>query len=73
MLIISPQIEIDGELRKELIIDVRKDGHVRVVGSLSELPCEPANTRYVPDKIVVMQGQLISPQHLIVFVHQADA
>lgn len=69
MLFLSPQIEIDGELRRELIIDVKKDGRVRVVGSLSELPCEPANTRYVQDKIVVMQGQLISPQSLIVLAH----
>lgn len=66
MLILSPQIEIDGELRKELVIDVKKDGRVRVVGSLSELPCEPANTRYVQEKIVVMQSQLISPQSLLV-------
>lgn len=68
MLFISPQTEIDGELRKELIIDVRKDGRVRVVGSLTELPCEPANTRYVPDRIVVMQGQLIAPQYLMSIV-----
>ncbi len=66
MRFLSPQIEIDGELRKELVIDVKKDGRVRVVGSLSELPCEPANTRYVQEKIVVMQSQLISPQSLLV-------
>lgn len=68
MLFISPQIEVDGELRKELIIDVHKDGSVRVIGTLSELPCEPANTRYVQDTIIVMQHQLIAPQSLLTLV-----
>ena len=60
MKLLAAEIEIDGNLRKGVVVNVSKDGVIRSAVSLSDLPCEPANTVYYGGRLVVCQGRLNS-------------
>ena len=60
MKLLAAEIEIDGNLRKGVVVDVSEDGAIRSAVSLSDLPCEPANTVYYGGRLVVCQGRLNS-------------
>ena len=57
MKLLAAQIEIDGNLQREVVVDVTPDGRVLNVTPLSSLPCEPANTRYV-SRLVIKNGSV---------------
>ena len=60
MKLLTAEIEIDGNLRKGVVVDVSEDGRLLSTQMLSELPCEPANTVYFGGRLVVCQGRLNS-------------
>ena len=55
MKLLAAQIELDGNLLREVVVDIASDGRVRSLTPLASLPCEPANTRYVP-RLTVKNG-----------------
>ena len=61
MRLLVAEIEIDGNLSKGVVVDVSEDGRLLSTVSLSELPCEPANTVYYGGRLVVKDGVVILP------------
>jgi len=61
MKLLCAEIEIDGNLEREVVVDVEKDGRVTSCVPLSSLPCEPANTRYIP-RLIIKDGVGIPPE-----------
>ena len=59
MKFLTAEIEIDGNLRKGVVVDVSEDGAIRSAVSLSDLPCEPANTVYFGGRLRVVNGVVI--------------
>ena len=59
MLLLVAEIEIDGNLKKGVVVDVSEDGTVLGTQMLSELPCEPANTVYFGGRAKIENGVLI--------------
>lgn len=60
MKILCAEIEIDGNFRSGVVVDVSKDGRILSAVPLSELPCEPANTIYYGGRLVAVHGRLNS-------------
>ena len=60
MKLLTAEIEIDGNLRKGVVVDVSEDGRLLSAQMLSKLPCEPADTVYYGGRLVVCQGRLNS-------------
>ena len=61
MRLLVAEIEIDGNLSKGVVVDVSEDGRLLSAVSLSELPCEPANTVYYGGRLVVKDGVVLLP------------
>ncbi|MBR3647872.1 MAG: hypothetical protein IKN59_05745 [Paludibacteraceae bacterium] len=59
MKFLAAELEIDGNLQREVVVDVSPDGMVQSVTPLASLPCEPANTTYVAH-LIVKRNQLLS-------------
>ena len=59
MKILCAEIEIDGNLKKGVVVDVSEDGTVLGTQMLSELPCEPANTVYFGGRAKIENEVLI--------------
>lgn len=58
MRILSAEILIDGSLHRGVVIDFASDGRLLSFTPLSALPCEPANTVYVGDRLEARCGSL---------------
>ena len=56
---LAAEIIIDGNLMKGVVVDVSPEGKLLSVTPLADLPCEPANTRYV-DHLEASHGLLNS-------------
>jgi len=58
MKLLCAEIIIDGNLQREVVVDIASDGRVLNVTPLASLPCEPANTRYI-ERLTVKDGFVI--------------
>lgn len=58
MKLLCAEIIIDGNLQREAVVDIASDGRVLNITPLASLPCEPANTRYVP-RLEIRDGFII--------------
>lgn len=59
MKFLCAEIQIDGDIRKGVVVDVLEDGTVLGMQMLSELPCEPANTVYFGGRAEIENGKFI--------------
>lgn len=55
MKLLAAEIVIDGNPMRGVVVDISEDGRLLSLTPLSNLPCEPAGTRYV-ERLVVKDG-----------------
>ena len=55
MKVLAAQTIIDGNLQREVVVDIASDGRILSLAPLSSFPHEPANTRYI-ESLEIING-----------------